>query len=62
LPTVGATDAPVPTGDATEPIDFSDDLVILPDRSADDSDTGWGDPRRGDNDERLLAERPPHWG
>jgi hypothetical protein len=37
-----------------------DDLAVLPDITTDDTDAGWGE-RRADNDERLLAERPPHW-
>jgi hypothetical protein len=40
--------------------DFTDELVILPDDTADDTDAGWGE-RRAGNDDRLLAERPPHW-
>jgi hypothetical protein len=34
-------------------------------RSADDTDTGWGeaaDAERQDRDQWLRAERPPHWG
>lgn len=33
---------------------------ILPDRAAEDRDESWGD-RAGDDDERILRERPPHW-
>ncbi|MGI5213273.1 hypothetical protein [Plantactinospora sp. CA-290183] len=33
---------------------------VLPDQSVDDTDRGWGEHSRS-NDERLLAERPPHW-
>ena len=33
---------------------------IVPDRSADDTDTGWGEPER-DRDDDILRERPPHW-
>ena len=35
--------------------------VSLPDQTSDDTDRGWGE-RASDNDERLLADRPPHWG
>jgi hypothetical protein len=37
-----------------------DDAPLIPDRSSDDSDVGWGD---GDdsNDERLRRDVPPHW-
>lgn len=34
---------------------------VLPDRSRDDSDVGWGDRPPGDDDDRLRREVPPHW-
>ncbi|MGH3748294.1 MAG: hypothetical protein ACRDT8_12960 [Micromonosporaceae bacterium] len=37
-----------------------EDIPILPDQTADDTDRGWGESRRG-NERRLLDERPPHW-
>ncbi|MFI6760349.1 hypothetical protein ACIBF5_14555 [Micromonospora sp. NPDC050417] len=37
-----------------------DDFVVIPEQSVDDTDRGWGE-RSGSNDERLLADRPPHW-
>ena len=37
-----------------------DDDPVLPETTRDDTDAGWGE-RPPDNDERLLAERPPHW-
>ncbi len=37
-----------------------DDRPLVPDRSADDSDTGWGD-GYDSNDDRLLRDVPPHW-
>jgi hypothetical protein len=40
--------------------DFTDELVILPDQTTDDTDPGWGE-RASSNDDRLLADRPPHW-
>jgi hypothetical protein len=40
---------------------LTDDLVILPDQTSDDTDAGWGE-RSSANDDHLLAERPPHWG
>jgi hypothetical protein len=39
---------------------LNEELDILPDQTLDDTDAGWGEPLRG-NDDRLLAERPPHW-
>ncbi|GAA2610216.1 hypothetical protein GCM10010399_46280 [Dactylosporangium fulvum] len=40
--------------------DFADELVVLPDHTTDDTDAGWGE-RASNNDDRLLADRPPHW-
>lgn len=45
----------------------ADGEPVLPDRSSDDSDVGWGetakprDRRYSQRDLELLAERPPHW-
>ncbi|MFI2709367.1 hypothetical protein ACH495_04450 [Micromonospora sp. NPDC018662] len=50
----------VPRGDDDRVVDLSDDLVVLPEQTTDDTDHGWGE-RPGDDD-WLLAERPPHWG
>lgn len=41
-------------------VELDDELEILPDQTYDDTDTGWGE-WRGDDDSRLLEERPPHW-
>lgn len=46
-------------------VDLSDERdrwseSLLPESTEDDTDTGWGELRRS-NDDRLLAERPPHW-
>ncbi|QZN87723.1 hypothetical protein [Cellulomonas sp. C5510] len=38
-----------------------DDTPLIPGRSADDSDSGWGDDRSDSNDDRLLRDVPPHW-
>jgi hypothetical protein len=55
------------TDDGDRVVDLSDDggpwvddEPVLPTATLDDTDAGWGEPR-GDNDARLLAERPPHW-
>jgi hypothetical protein len=37
-----------------------DDDPVLPETTRDDTDAGWGEPALS-NDERLLADRPPHW-
>lgn len=47
-------------GDDDRTVDLSDDFVVLPEQTADDTDRGWGEPAGG-NDDWLLAERPPHW-
>jgi hypothetical protein len=31
------------------------------DRSADDTDVGWGERESGSNDDRLTTDKPPHW-
>jgi hypothetical protein len=33
----------------------------LPDRSADETDIGWGDRPDPSDDDRLREDRPPHW-
>jgi hypothetical protein len=35
---------------------------ILPAQSREDTDVGWGDYGERDDDDRLLRDRPPHWG
>jgi hypothetical protein len=37
-----------------------DDAPVLPPQTRDDTDAGWGE-WSGSNDDRLLADRPPHW-
>lgn len=41
-------------------VELTDDFVVLPEQTADDTDHGWGE-RAGGNDDWLLGERPPHW-
>ena len=45
-------------------VDLSDDGLpdtpVLPESTRDDTDAGWGE-RSASNDDRLLADRPPHW-
>jgi hypothetical protein len=55
----GWTDAR-PSLDDEREVDLAEELVILPDSTADDTDEGWGE-RPAGNDGRLLADRPPHW-
>jgi hypothetical protein len=47
--------------DADRRVDLGDDdQPPLPEQTADDTDRGWGE-RPESNDDRLLADRPPHW-
>jgi hypothetical protein len=50
-------------GTKVAPLSRRDHDPVLPDRSADDRDIGWGPAGAGDddNDDRLERERPPHW-
>nr|WP_205809263.1 hypothetical protein [Micromonospora sp. HNM0581] len=47
-------------GDDDRSVELTDDFVVLPEQTADDTDHGWGE-RAGGNDDWLIAERPPHW-
>jgi hypothetical protein len=38
-----------------------DETPVLPVRSPDDTDAGWGERPEPDDDERLNRDRPPHW-
>jgi hypothetical protein len=51
---------PAAGGDGDRVVDLDDDLRVLPEQSVDDTDHGWGE-RADSNDDRLLADRPPHW-
>ena len=57
----GATLDGVGERDDDREVNIDDELTILPDQTRDDTDSGWGE-APSDNDERLLADRPPHWG
>jgi hypothetical protein len=37
-----------------------DPRPVLPERSSDEADAGWGERPEPDDDERLRQERPPH--
>jgi hypothetical protein len=56
-PHVASPPAAAPAAPARDP----DDRPVLPLRSLDDSDTGWGERNEPDDDERLREDRPPHW-
>jgi hypothetical protein len=54
-------DSHEPDPDADREVDLTeDDAPILAEQTRDDTDRGWGE-RSDSNDERLLADRPPHW-
>jgi hypothetical protein len=52
-------------GDREVPMSEERDIVVLPDQTLDDTDEGWGGrydtERDRDSEERLIADRPPHW-
>ena len=51
---------PIETTDGDRLEDLSDDEPVLPTSTRDDTDAGWGEATRR-NDERLIEERQPHW-
>ena len=51
----------MPRADEEREVDLSgDDGPVLPDQTRDDTDAGWGESSRS-NDDRLREDRPPHW-
>ena len=48
------TARPVPPKGAERP--------LIPTRSWEDEDAGWGGSERGGRDDELKRDRPPHWG
>ncbi|SDY04387.1 hypothetical protein SAMN05444365_101477 [Micromonospora pattaloongensis] len=51
----------VPARDDDRPVDLTDERFgLLPEQTVDDTDLGWGD-GPSSNDDRLIADRPPHW-
>jgi hypothetical protein len=38
-----------------------DTAPVMPTQTRDDTDAGWGERDRS-NDDRLVEDRPPHWG
>jgi len=54
-------DPDVPRADEEREVDLTgDDGPVLPDQTRDDTDAGWGESSRS-NDDRLREDRPPHW-
>lgn len=53
--------APKQPRDVPKDVPGKDEKPVLPTTSRDDTDEGWGESSRG-NDDRLREDRPPHWG
>ena len=55
-------DSPDRDNDAERVVDLdAEEAPILPEQTRDDTGRGWGEYDYS-NDDRLLADRPPHWG
>jgi hypothetical protein len=58
---VDILDEPERDADGERTVDFdSEEAPVLPDQTRDDTELGWGDVA-ATNDDRLYADRPPHW-
>jgi hypothetical protein len=54
-------DGPEQPEQPEQPLQPDEDTPLLPSQSREDTDAGWGE--YGDrDDDRLLRDRPPHWG
>jgi len=49
------------SGDGTPREREPDNTPVLPAKSRDETDIGWGEPPEPDDEERLRRERPPYW-
>ncbi len=57
MPREEVPDQPADAGPSAQ-----DGAPILPVRSLDETDVGWGErAEAGDDDERFRRDRPPHW-
>ena len=55
-------DQPERDADGDRTVDFdSEEAPLLPEQTRDDTERGWGEGAY-ENDDRLLEDRPPHWG
>ncbi len=51
-----------PISDDDREVELDDEREpVLPVQTRDDTDHGWGE-QATSNDDRLLEDRPPHWG
>jgi hypothetical protein len=60
---VDILDEPEPDFDGERTVDFESEEAapLLPEQTRDDTERGWGE-SAASNDDRLLEDRPPHWG
>jgi hypothetical protein len=59
---VDILDQPERDADGERTVDFdSEEAPLLPEQTRDDTERGWGEADVS-NDDRLLEDRPPHWG
>ena len=59
---VDILDEPERDADGERTVDLDpEEAPLLPEQTRDDTERGWGE-RDDTNDDRLLEDRPPHWG
>jgi hypothetical protein len=59
---VDILDEPERDADGERTVDLDpEEAPLLPEQTRDDTGRGWGE-REDTNDDRLLEDRPPHWG
>jgi hypothetical protein len=59
---VDILDDPERSSDDDREVDLeSEEAPLLPEQTRDDTERGWGETETS-NDDRLLEDRPPHWG
>ena len=58
---VPPTQTPPAGSPSPGPPDDPDERPALPERCRDETDAAWGERPEPDDDERLRAERPPHY-
>jgi hypothetical protein len=59
---VDILDDPERSSDGDREVDLDpEEAPLLPEQTRDDTERGWGESDTS-NDDRLLEDRPPHWG
>jgi hypothetical protein len=59
---VDILDDPERSSDGDREVDLDpEEAPLLPEQTHDDTERGWGETDTS-NDDRLLEDRPPHWG